>query len=362
MKLAARTILKLQEWFLTIVLWTISFIFYVFLAYSIADDFYFSTIDLTIWEFLLLELLAALTLGFFIGSSIFLMQEYVYPKFFRKYGILLSIIIQSFFLLAACLITFGIAIEINKLYYASFKNVIATEPGTKWLVSFILYCLIMHFFIHLLLTFRRRLGKNYFLSLLRGNYMVPVIEYRIFMFLDMYSSTSTAETVGHYNYSLLLQECFNDLSEILVDFDAEVYQYVGDEAVLTWKVTPGFDRLQCIQMYEAFQERLSQKEKIYTNRFSIFPRFKAAVNEGLVTVAEIGQVKTEIAYHGDVLSTASRVQALCNDHSSDFLITDTFFEQLDITLQNSFLAVETKLLRGKKKKVTIYKKFIATQV
>ncbi len=187
--------------------------------------------------------------------------------------------------------------------------------------------------------------------------MIPVVEYRVFMFLDMCSSATVAEEVGHYNYSLLLQECFIDLSEILQEYDAEVYQYVGDEAVLTWKVKEGFKRQQCIELYEAFSVRLLEKKELYQLKFGLVPKFKASINEGLVTVAEIGQIKTEIAYHGDVLSTAARVRDLCNDYNTSLLITQSFFEQLTSFEQDNFRPIETTILRGKKRPVTIYKSF-----
>ncbi len=343
---------------MVVILWTIGFLFYGTMAYSMANESHFDYYKMTTVNFLLLELYGSLVLGFFMGISIFLMQEYVYPHFFRKYGMFLTIVVQALFFMIACAMGLWFILELNRSHLIYIDDMIVPNTDVKWVLSFTFYCLILHVFIHLLLAFRRALGKNYFRSLLRGNYRVPVVEYRIFMFLDMFSSTRTAEESGHYNYSLLLQECFDDLSEVLLDFDAEVYQYVGDEAVLTWKVTPDFDRKQCIQLYDAFCERLMKREKFYEQKFSLLPTFKASVNEGLVTVAEIGKVKTEIAYHGEVLSTAARVQKLCNLHTADLLITQCFFEQLDSQCQNAFIEVDTAFLRGKKKAVTLYKKIL----
>jgi adenylate cyclase len=64
-----------------------------------------------------------------------------------------------------------------------------------------------------------------------------------------------------------------------------------------WRVKEGFKRQQCIELYEAFAVRLLEKKELYQRKFGLVPRFKASINEGLVTVAEIGQIKTEIAYH-----------------------------------------------------------------
>ncbi|WP_219011061.1 hypothetical protein [Aquimarina litoralis] len=47
------------------------------------------------------------------------------------------------------------------------------------------------------------------------------------MFLDLNSSTSIAEKIGHMKYSQLIQDCFDQL-DMTEDFGAEIYQYVGD--------------------------------------------------------------------------------------------------------------------------------------
>lgn len=341
---------------MVVILWTIGFLFYGALAYSMADEAHFVRYGITVADFLFLQFYGALILGFFMGISIFLMQEYVYPVFFRKYGMFLTIIVQALFFMIACTLGLWLILELNHFHFIHIDDMIVPDTDVKWLLSFTFYCLLLHVFIHLFLAFRRALGKNYFQSLLRGNYRIPVVEYRVFMFLDMHSSTKTAEEAGHYNYSLLLQECFDDLSEILLDSDAEVYQYVGDEAVLTWKVTQNFDRKQCIKLYDTFCAKLLKRESFYQKTFGLLPKFKAAINEGLVTVAEIGKVKTEIAYHGEVLNIAARVQKLCNQHTADLLVTHSFFEQLDLHSQDVFIEVDTTFLCGKKKAVKLYKK------
>lgn len=357
MKYSLKTFLKFKEYLQIIALWIAAFLFYVFMTYSMIDEAFFAAHKICAWDFLLSEIMGALTVGVFMGTILFLLQEFVYPRFFHNYGILLTTLLRSLLFIIVCFLGLLIVLELNKVHFISINNLFTLQVNAKWLICFTTYCLIVHIFITLLQAFSRRLGNNYFKNILRGNYMIPVVEYRVFMFLDMCSSATVAEEVGHYNYSLLLQECFTDLSEILMEYDAEVYQYVGDEAVLTWKVKEGFKRQQCIELYDAFSVRLLEKKELYQQRFGLVPKFKASINEGLVTVAEIGQIKTEIAYHGDVLSTAARVRDLCNDYKTDLLITHSFFEQLTSFDQDNFTAIETTILRGKKRPVTIYKSF-----
>lgn len=355
MKHSIKTFLKLKEYAQIVVLWILAFFFFVFMTYSMVSDFYFHEFQTSAADFLLSQLLGALLVGMVMGTNFFLLQEYVYPRFFKNHGILLTTLLRTFLFLITCFIGLFIIMLLNRAHYINTDNLFSLHLDNLWMVSFTFYCLIVHVFITILQAFRRRVGKNYFESLLKGNYMIPVVEYRIFMFLDMYSSTAAAEEAGHYNYSLLLQECFADLSELLLLYDAEVYQYVGDEAVLTWKASDKFDRSLCVKLYQSYSSRLEDKEQMYQRKFGITPKFKASLNEGLVTVAEIGRIKTEIAYHGDVLSTAARVRDLCNGYKADLLVTQSFFDQLPFSFQKNFTAVGATILRGKKKAVAIYK-------
>jgi adenylate cyclase len=58
------------------------------------------------------------------------------------------------------------------------------------------------------------------------------------------------------------------------------------------------------------------------------PEFKAGVNAGVVTVAEIGDLKREIAYHGDVVNTAARLRSACNEFDKQLLASEYVIKNL----------------------------------
>ena len=47
------------------------------------------------------------------------------------------------------------------------------------------------------------------------------------MFLDLVGSTKIAERLGHKTYSRFIRHCFHDLTDIVLRYKAEIYQYVG---------------------------------------------------------------------------------------------------------------------------------------
>jgi len=88
------------------------------------------------------------------------------------------------------------------------------------------------------------------------------------MFLDLKSSTRIAEKLGHIEYSKLIQNCFKDL-HVVERFNAEVYQYVGDEAVLTWPKENGLVNSNCLRAFFKFKEKLADKSDYYMKKYGV---------------------------------------------------------------------------------------------
>ena len=111
------------------------------------------------------------------------------------------------------------------------------------------------------------------------------------------------------------------MRSIVHKFEAEIYQYVGDEIVLTWESSVAFHNKNILGLFFAFEQALQIKSDHFLNKYGIIPEFKAGCHAGEVTAAEIGIIKRDIAYHGDVINTSSRVQGMCNVLQHDLLIT-----------------------------------------
>ncbi|MEW2923246.1 adenylate/guanylate cyclase domain-containing protein [Muricauda sp. ANG21] len=211
--------------------------------------------------------------------------------------------------------------------------------------------------VDVFLTFLRHinlmLGEGNLRKLVQGKFYTPHEEERIFMFLDLYSSTKLAEQLGHLNYSLLIQDCFNDLGNAIGNSNAEIYQYVGDEAVLTWTLKNGLKNDSCLKAFYNFKSTLEKKRGYYEKKYGVLPFFKAGMHTGMVTVTEVGKYKKEIAYHGDTLNTAARIQEQCNSLGSELLISETLVNLFNSSTY-SFAALGSISLKGKEEKVVLF--------
>lgn len=200
--------------------------------------------------------------------------------------------------------------------------------------SQLFYAILAYFFIvgtliEIFYDIDRKLGKGILSKFLLGRYYKPREEERIFLFMDLQSSTHYAEKLGHFKYSRLIQDCFKDISNAVKRNNAQIYQYVGDEVVLTWKMKDGLKGLKCLKIFFDFNDTIEKKKKYYQEEYQMIPVFKAGVHSGKVMVAEVGELKSEIAYHGDAINTASRIQGLCNEYSSRLLVSKSLLEELE---------------------------------
>ncbi|MEL7002007.1 MAG: adenylate/guanylate cyclase domain-containing protein, partial [Bacteroidota bacterium] len=192
--------------------------------------------------------------------------------------------------------------------------------------------------------------SNFFL----GRYQTPKIEERIFMFLDMRSSTTIAEQLGHVMYYQFLNTYYEDMTDAIIDTEAEIYQYVGDEIVLSWSLKEGLKLKNCIRCFFMIKERIASKSYKYMKDYDVIPEFKAGLHSGDVTTGEIGVIKKDILFTGDVLNTAARIQSMCNKLDSECLISEDLARKINFDDGFAINDMGQFELRGKGQKVKLY--------
>jgi adenylate cyclase len=303
-------------------------------------------------------LLLAVTLGVCYGLILGLTNYYLDQKLFRKLALGKIIIFKA-------VISLGVLILILVLLrYAFYELLIlptlppdaAIANHEAWGFTFWLF-VIYYFFMTLLISFINQVNKKYgpgvLVPLLLGKYRNPQEEERVFMFMDLKSSTTTAEKLGHLKYSACIRDCFFDINEVLLPFHAEVYQYVGDEIVVTWRAREGLENFTCIRFYFACRKQFRDKAAYYQSHYGLLPEFKAGLHVGKVSAVEIGEIKRDIAYHGDILNTASRIQSVCNQFNKDFLVSEELLERIGTHPNLKTEPLGMILLRGKTAEIAI---------
>ena len=225
---------------------------------------------------------------------------------------------------------------------------------------FIIYSLIIFSVYIFFMQISRLLGEGVLFKFLFGKYNKPVEEDRIFMFLDIKSSTTIAEKIGHVKFYSLLNSFFHQITEPVITTKAKIYQYVGDEVVFTWKTEQGIQDVNCLRLFFLIKKKVDENRENYMREYGVVPQFKAGVHFGKVIVGQIGDLKREIVYNGDVLNTTSRIQDLCNKYNHELLISRRLLSRLKLTSEYEQEYLGKVKLRGKEKDIHIYGVFHKT--
>ncbi|MEO1054577.1 MAG: adenylate/guanylate cyclase domain-containing protein [Bacteroidota bacterium] len=197
-------------------------------------------------------------------------------------------------------------------------------------------------------------GHGVLFDLLLGKYHTPKQETRIFMFLDIKSSTGIAEKLGHEKYFNLLNEFFEDITTAIINSEGEIYQYVGDEIVVTWRMEEGLRDANCLKCFFETEKIIAKLSEKYLDQYGLTPDFKAALHYGEVTTGEVGTVKKDIIFTGDVLNTTSRMQELCNKFGVNLLISEKLLDKLSYEDMFDVVELGDIELRGKQQKIKLF--------
>lgn len=254
--------------------------------------------------------------------------------------VFLMIYLKSNGLESADLADFQKLEEINRVYFLTNLN----------LLNHLAIALFGTFFWQLKSFF----GKGVLFNYLIGKYHKPTIEERIFMFLDLNEATTIAEKLGPKKYSSLLRSFFNDLDDAFIRTNGQVFQYVGDEVVVIWNRKQGLKNSACIKAFDIALDNLEKNKDEYLRAYDIFPKFKAALHIGEVSITEIGVSKKEIAYHGDAINTTARICGSAHGLGRNLLISKDLYENLPKTKEFIYKELGDHSFKGKHEKIGLY--------
>lgn len=225
----------------------------------------------------------------------------------------------------------------------------------NYLAVFIFWLLVLLVTVIVLLV-NEKYGPGMFGKLLLGKYYQPKREERVFMFLDMKSSTAIAERLGEATYFNLLKDCFADMTGPILDNAGEIYQYVGDEIIVCWPLQKGLQQGRCVRTFFGIKKQLASRFDYYNQHYGVLPTFKAGFHYGQVMAGEIGVIKRDITYSGDVLNTAARIQSKCNELGVDHLISGPLWAKISDHFPDGGEQVLDQVeLRGRQEKIDLYR-------
>lgn len=300
--------------------------------------------------------------GFLITFLIGIFENFVFRNMLRKLKFSTGLFIRTF--VYASIISFAVisvwVIHESLVNNANFITTLISNDFSYFIIEgdfkkILFFAIIFSFLVNLFKQINNLLGKNVLLNYITGKYHRPKEEERVFMFVDLSSSTTIAEKLDPVTYHKFINSYFFDIDESILESKGEIYQYVGDEVVITWRDDKGFRESNCIRCYFRIKEKIDSLEKEYESKFGIIPGFKAGLHCGKVVTGEVGDSKKEIVFHGDVLNTAARIQAQCNAIGIKFLVSEDVLGKIKLPDEFISESLGDFTLRGKTQKIELFK-------
>jgi len=313
------------------------------------------------WPEFIASLILGLLAGFTGGYLLVFKMNSRYRKKSFAFGIFNSALV--FILAYLGLATAGLFImdliffSLHDNFYSallkSADNVLFNIVSPSFLINIFLWGLLISC-TQFMLQVNDKFGSGVLWKFITGKYYHPRQEERIFMFLDLKSSTTIAEKMNSKKYFGLLKEVFNDITEPILNSQGEIYQYVGDEVVVTWPVEEGVAGNNSLQCFFLITQALQKREQYYINKYDALPSFKAGLHIGEATVGEIGVIKKDIVFLGDVLNTTSRIQGECNNYQVNILLSSDLVERMQPNAGYQQIPLGDIILKGRKEKISLY--------
>jgi len=218
----------------------------------------------------------------------------------------------------------------------------------------LLYSVVVTFVFVFVLEIREIVGPRNLRNIVLGRYHRPRAEERFFLFVDVAGSTSLAERVGPVAVHRFLNGVFRRAAAPVGDHAGEIYQYVGDEMVVTWTAVEARPEARPLACFFAIVAALEEAAPEFEREFGVTPRLRAALHAGTVISGEIGETKRDIVFHGDVMNTAARLEQATRELDRRFLASADALSRLAATERYALEALGPRALRGRATPIEVY--------
>lgn len=337
--------------FFHLVYWYLALLFYKFITgEQQIFKVYFNLLEIKNIYIVLLFLTIAI-------SVLFAFIDFIFSdRVMRFFPLRLMVFLKSVLYFASAFKLILVAARSPLTIYTEgdYKEILKLLPEMDiYFLRFLGFFYVAGFFNNFIRGTIKKVGKGNMRNWLLGMMNKPREEERIFMFLDMKSSTAIAEKLEHKKFSHLVQDIFNDLA-VVDNYGGEIYQYLGDGAIISWNLKKGLKHNNFIHAFFAFTHTINKRSRYYNRKYDLIPKFKAGAHAGKVMVLQVGQIRRDISYNGDTINTAARIESMCNEYKQNFLISGDLYQIIHEPKEFNFKEVGDIKLRGKRKSTSLF--------
>jgi adenylate cyclase len=294
--------------------------------------------------------LDALLISLLVGGYLLFVRDGWLRAWFRRLGFLADLALSSAIVLAL----FLAGRALGQVATALDPRRFVTSFTDAHLVYALPFFAAVAVTVQFVLQMNRMIGTSVLRYFVAGVYRRPTAEDRIFLFLDLEGSTRLAERLGSATYFELLRRFVDDLTGPILETRGEIYQYAGDEVVITWTLADGVRAANCVRCFFAIRAAIAREAARYRHQFGAVPAFRGGLHGGAVTAGELGDLRQQIVFVGDVLNTAARLEEHAKRTDWGLVISGALLERLVLPPGVDATSCGELDLRGKERPVTAY--------
>jgi len=303
----------------------------------------------------------AVIIGFLLALLISYVEQYVFTGSFRRLKFLTSMFIRTVVYLSLIPLIIFLVLVLARMARddRNFYEVWASEEFQYYLFEQdflvgIVYALAIAFTVNFILQMSRKMGQGVLWSFITGRYYKPVQKEFIFMFLRIKHSDQIAKKIGRLKFHKFLNDFIFDITETILVHQGQIHQYVEDEIVVFWNVKNGLNNANCIRTFFDAKKCLHEQREKYYLKYEVVPQIQAAYHCGQVVQGEIGAVKSEISFYGDVMNTSSRILDHCTELDKELLLSAHLMYRMELPAIYESVVCGKIELKGKSKPLELF--------
>lgn len=194
---------------------------------------------------------------------------------------------------------------------------------------------------------RSLIGNQVFFALISGRYVRPVAEERLFLLIDMANSTRIAARLGDVEAMRIVGRFLHALGEPVRRHGGTIDKYVGDQAIISWRLTPRRPSAAAVPCALAIKRTMTRLNRDIQAEAGVSLGFRIAIHAGPVIVAQVGDERQEITYFGDTINSLSRLDGVAKELGRDIIVTADGWRRSTADAGTLAVPLGSKALRGR---------------
>jgi adenylate cyclase len=257
-------------------------------------------------------------IGIILGMFVAWMELYILtPALRRKLTflqlLLLRLTVYSIVIIITLFLVFSVSRSIWQ--HRSYTEVLQSEEFRNYIWKEDFFIVVLYTIsLALLATFTfqitRKLGQGFLLSIISGRYFKPRLKPRLFLFINLTNIRDIIRQCGLHESFTFVNDFIYDITPEILRHKGRIHHYVDNQMVIVWPYHSTNAVLKSASCFFSIKMRIHSRKAYYKTHYGIAPQVNAGLHGGTAVQGEIGVIKTEIAFYGDVINTTARIASL----------------------------------------------------